>query len=127
MTPWTYAEFDAQVDAHRDALARRDWSLVGRFTLTLAVLFLTIIAVPPAKADVDRWFLGVGVGLGAFAVYVLATTGGYSRRHAVRCPGCGGSLTTVADRIADFRKFGIELPMTVACPQCQAVIIAPAT
>ena len=125
--PWTYDEFDAQVAGHRDALARRDRSLVARLAFTLGFIFLTIIALPKAKANVDRWVLGIGAGLAAFAVYVLATSRGYSRRHAVRCPACGASLTAVADRIADAREFGFELPPSVACPQCKAVIIAPAT
>lgn len=128
MTPWTYDEFDARVDEYREALSRRDRSLVARLALTIGSIFLALAVLPrPAKADVGRWLFTLGAGLAAFAAYVLATSRGYSRRHAVRCPACGAPLTAVADWLADAREFGLELPSHVDCPQCKAVIIAPAT
>jgi hypothetical protein len=128
MTPWTYDEFDARVDEYRDALSRRDRSLIVRLALTIGSMFLALAVLPrPAKAHADRWLVTLGVGLAAFAVSVLATSRGYSRRHAVRCPACDAALTAVADWLADAREFGMELPSHVGCPRCHAVIIAPAT
>ena len=128
MTPWTHDEFDARVDEYREALSRRDRSLAARLAFTLGCICLALAVLPrPAKADADRWLLTLGVGLAGFAAYVLATSRGYSRRHAVRCPACAAPLIAVADRLADAREFGLELPSHVDCPLCKAVIIAPAT
>ena len=122
---WTYHEFGGLLQARADALQRRDNRLLRWFGALLGLAVLCAVLVSPVSSGLA--FAGASaavVGLAALAVYIVASTQRYSRKHGVACANCGVSLLEVAEELDMLDDDGGPLPMSIGCPQCGVEIIA---
>lgn len=125
---WTYPEFEARLQARTNALHRRDTRLMGWFG---ALLGLGLLSAAVVSTVSRRLALGGALaallGLTSLAIYILASTRRYSRRHGVACSNCQTSLLEVADEVELLTEDGGPLPAVIRCPGCGWVVIAKST
>jgi hypothetical protein len=123
---WFYEEFEKRLGSYWHAANARGnrllkifFALLGAAFVTLVLLVMCILPKPFASAVL----IGVLVGYGLLATYVVATGWRFHKAHGVFCIHCGASLLSLGETLEYLAEDGFERPAVLKCPGCNRPVV----
>lgn len=124
---WSYEEFEERLRAYWTAanarankLLRIFFALIG--TALVALVLMEICVIPKLAGSVV--LVGVLVGFGLLAAYIVVTARSFHKVRCVLCVHCGKSLLTIGEDLEYHAEDGLERPEVLECPKCHRVVVA---